>query len=25
VPWKGRLQFFNVPKHALEARSDDQR
>lgn len=25
VPFKGRLQFFNVPKHALEARSDDQR
>lgn len=25
VTWKGRLQFFNVPKRALEARSDDQR
>lgn len=25
VPWKGRLQFFNVPKHALEAHCHEAR
>lgn len=25
APWKGRLQFFNVPKHALKANSHDAR
>lgn len=25
VPWKGRLQFFNVPKHTLEVGSYDAR
>lgn len=25
VPWKGRLQFFNVPEHALEAYSHETR
>jgi hypothetical protein len=25
VPWKGRLQFFNVPSDALKARNDDTR